>query len=210
MDKIPNLVMSFLLSVFIISGSVILGVSYKELYYNDIKKLNLSEVSGFTEEEIKLNYDYLIDYNLSKDVEEFDLPTIDYSKQGKIHFEEVRDIFQIFKLIFYVTGILSIISTIINIKNKNIKFLDTTSKINILLPVITAIPLIINFNYFFVKFHEIVFSNDYWIFNPIIDPVIKMLPEEIFFNIGIFILSIILIVSIILQIVYRILHKAYK
>lgn len=210
MDKIPNLVMSFLLSVFIISGSVILGVSYKELYYNDIKKLNLSEVSGFTEEEIKLNYDYLIDYNLSKDVEEFDLPTIDYSKQGKIHFEEVRDIFQIFKLIFYVTGILSIISTIINIKNKNIKFLDTTSKINILLPVITAIPLIINFNYFFVKFHEIAFSNDYWIFNPIIDPVIKMLPEEIFFNIGIFILSIILIVSIILQIVYRILHKAYK
>ncbi len=210
MDKISNLVMSFLLSVFIISGSVILGVSYKELYYNDIKKLNLSEVSGFTEEEIKLNYDYLIDYNLSKDVEEFDLPTIDYSKQGKIHFEEVRDIFQIFKLIFYVTGILSIISTIINIKNKNIKFLDTTSKINILLPVITAIPLIINFNYFFVKFHEIVFSNDYWIFNPIIDPVIKMLPEEIFFNIGIFILAIILIVSIILQIVYRILHKAYK
>lgn len=210
MNKISNLVMSFLLSVFIISGSVILGVSYKQLYYNDIKKLNLSEVSGFTEEEIKLNYDYLIDYNLSKDVEEFDLPTIDYSKQGKIHFEEVRDIFQIFKLIFYVTGILSIISTIINIKNKNIKFLDTTSKINILLPVITAIPLIINFNYFFVKFHEIVFSNDYWIFNPIIDPVIKMLPEEIFFNIGIFILAIILIVSIILQIVYRILHKAYK
>ena len=36
----------------------------------------------------------MIDYNLSKDDREFELPTIKSSNQGKIHFEEVRDIFQ--------------------------------------------------------------------------------------------------------------------
>ena len=68
---------------------------------DDVKKLNISDVSGFSDDEIKLNYDYLIDYNLNNKVEEFNLPTIKYSTQGKIHFEEVRNIFQIIKKVFY-------------------------------------------------------------------------------------------------------------
>ena len=58
-------------------------------------------MSGFSENEIKLNYDYLIDYNLNKNVGEFNLPTIKYSEEGKIHFEEVRNIFQMIKKVFY-------------------------------------------------------------------------------------------------------------
>ena len=80
----------------------------------------------------------------------------------------------------------------------------------ILLPIITAIPIVINFNYFFIKFHEAVFSNDYWIFDPNIDPVINMLPQDIFFHIGILILAIILIISILLQISYRVLNKRFR
>ena len=67
-----------------------------------------------------------------------------------------------------------------------------------------------NFNYFFVKFHEAVFSNDYWIFDPDKDPVINILPQEVFFHIGILILAIILIISILLQISYRILNKRFR
>lgn len=210
MKRLLNILISFSLAIFIISGSVILGLRSKSLYYYDVKKLNISEMSGFTEEEIKLNYDYLIDYNLNKNVEEFHLPTIKYSKEGKIHFEEVRNIFQIVKNVFYISGLISVLGIILSIKNKNIKFLNTASIMTILLPIITAIPLMINFNYFFIKFHEAVFSNDYWIFDPSIDPVINMLPQDVFFHIGIFILSIILMISILLQISYRVLNKRYK
>ncbi|WP_434797606.1 TIGR01906 family membrane protein [Terrisporobacter vanillatitrophus] len=210
MKRLLNILISFSMAIFIISGSVILGLRSKSLYYYDVKKLNISEMSGFTEEEIKLNYDYLIDYNLNKNVEEFHLPTIKYSKEGKIHFEEVRNIFQIVKNVFYISGLISVLGIILSIKNKNIKFLNTASIMTILLPIITAIPLMINFNYFFIKFHEAVFSNDYWIFDPSIDPVINMLPQDVFFHIGIFILSIILMISILLQISYRVLNKRYK
>lgn len=210
MKRLLNILISFSLAIFIISGSVILGLRSKSLYYYDVKKLNISEMSGFTEEEIKLNYDYLIDYNLNKNVEEFHLPTIKYSKEGKIHFEEVRNIFQIVKNVFYISGLISVLGIILSIKNKNIKFLNTASIMTILLPIITAIPLMINFNYFFIKFHEAIFSNDYWIFDPSIDPVINMLPQDVFFHIGIFILAIILMISILLQISYRVLNKRYK
>lgn len=210
MKRLLNILISFSLAIFIISGSVILGLKCNSLYYYDVKKLNISAMSGFSEEEIKLNYDYLIDYNLNKKVEEFDLPTIEYSKQGKIHFEEVRNIFQVIKKVFYLTGIISVLGIVLSIKNKNIKFLNTTSMMTILLPIITAIPLVINFNYFFIKFHEAVFSNDYWIFDPNIDPVINMLPQDVFLHIGILILAIILMISILLQISYRLLDKRYK
>lgn len=210
MKRLLNILISFSLAIFIISGSVILGLRCKSLYYYDVKELNISEMSGFTEEEIKQNYDYLIDYNLNKNVEEFHLPTIKYSKEGKIHFEEVRNIFQIVKKVFYISGLISVLGIILSIKNKNIKFLNTASIMTILLPIITAIPLMINFNYFFIKFHETVFSNDYWIFDPSIDPVINMLPQDVFFHIGIFILAIILIISTLLQISYRVLNKRYK
>lgn len=210
MKRLLNILLSFSLAIFIISGSAILGLKCKNLYYYDIKKLNISTMSGFTEEEIRLNYDYLIDYNLNGNVGEFHLPTIKYSKQGKIHFEEVRNIFQVIKKVFYISGIISVLGIILSIKNKNIKFLNTTSIITILLPIITAIPLAINFNYFFIKFHETVFSNDYWIFDPKIDPVINMLPQDVFFHIGIFILAIILMISILLQISYRSLNKKLR
>ena len=210
MKRLLNILISFSLAIFIISGSVILGLNCKSLYYYDIKNLNISDMSGFTEEEIKLNYDYLIDYNLNKNVGEFHLPTIEYSKEGKIHFEEVRNIFQVIKKIFYLMGIISILGIILSIKNKNIEFLNTTSIITMLLPIVVAIPLVINFNYFFIKFHEAVFSNDYWIFDPDKDPVINILPQEVFFHIGILILAIILIISILLQISYRILNKRFR
>lgn len=210
MKRLLNILISFSLAIFIISGSVILGLKCKSLYYYDVKKLNISAMSGFTEEEIKQNYDYLIDYNLNKNVGEFHLPTIKYSKEGKIHFEEVRNIFQVIKKISYLTGMISVLGVVLSIKNKNIRFLNITSIMTILLPIIIAIPLVINFNYFFIKFHEAVFSNDYWIFDPEIDPVINMLPQDVFFHIGILILAMIFMISILLQISYRILNKRFK
>ena len=210
MKKFINIFISFSVAIFIISGSIILGLKCKSLYYYDVENLNISAVSGFSEEEIKLNYDYLIDYNLNKNVGEFNLPTIKYSREGKIHFQEVRNIFQIIEKMFYMSGVISMLVIILSIKNKNIKFLNTSSIMTILLPIITAIPLMINFNYFFIKFHETVFSNDYWIFDPNIDPVINILPQDVFFHIGILILATIFITSILLQISYRVLNKKLK
>ena len=122
---------------------------------------------------------------------------------GKIHFEEVRDIFQNVKILTIITGIISIIGAIIQIRKKEFKFLRNSSILIIVMPVLLAIPIAINFNACFIMFHKIMFSNDYWIFNPEIDPVINMLPETFFMHMGVAILAIMLICSIVLQLIYR-------
>ena len=207
MKKIINVIFSIIFSVLIIITIVKFTVGFKQLYYFDIDYLNIPMLSGLSKEEIKENYDYMIDYNLSKDNKEFELPTLKSSKQGKIHFEEVRDIFQNMNKIFNISLVLSIIGVIINILNKNIEILKTTSKTLILLPMILILPVVINFKGSFVLFHKIMFNNDYWIFDPNLDPVINILPEKFFFHAGIMILILIIVVSLANYLIYKILKR---
>lgn len=203
MRKYWNLIFSVFFSLFIILGVVRFTIGFKELYYFDIGYLDIPSMINLSEEEIKLNYDYVIDYNLSKESSEFNMPTIKSSPEGQIHFEEVRDIFQNVNKFFLVCMVISIIGLAYNIKEKSFDFLKTTSKALVTIPLVLSIPVLIDFNKSFIIFHEIMFDNDYWIFDPNLDPVIKMLPEEFFFHAGIMMISLVGITSIISYITYK-------
>ena len=125
MKRILNLLFSIACSLMIITGAVKFTVEFKELYYWDIRNLNISKITNMTEDELKLNYDYLIDYNTSSSEDEFELPTLTSSPEGKIHFEEVRNIFQNVDKLFYITLIISLIGIYTNIKDRNLKFLKS-------------------------------------------------------------------------------------
>lgn len=209
MKKFLNILFSICISVVIIVGVINFTVGFKQLYYFDIDYLNISELSGLSKDDIKLNYDYLIDYNLNKNVSEFELPTLKSSPEGKIHFEEVRNIFQNINKLAKLLMVVSLVGIILSVKNKNIKILKTTSITLIIMPLLLAIPVLLNFEKSFIIFHKLLFRNDYWIFSPDLDPVINMLPEEFFFHAGVMILMLILLVSILLLIMYK-LRKSSK
>ena len=87
--------------------------------------------------------------------------------------------------------------------HKNIKILKTTSITLIIMPLLLTVPILLNFEKSFIIFHKLLFRNDYWIFNPDLDPVINILPEEFFFHSGMMILILILLVSIVLFVMYK-------
>ncbi|EGT3848144.1 TIGR01906 family membrane protein [Clostridioides difficile] len=203
MKKFLNVLFSICISIVIIVGVINFTVGFKQLYYFDIDYLNISELSGLSKADIKLNYDYLIDYNLNKNVSEFKLPTLKSSPQGKIHFEEVRNIFQNINKLAKLLLVVSLVGIILSVKNKNIKILKTTSITLIIMPLLLTVPILLNFEKSFIIFHKLLFRNDYWIFNPDLDPVINILPEEFFFHSGMMILILILLVSIVLFVMYK-------
>ncbi|HBF6774130.1 TPA: TIGR01906 family membrane protein [Clostridioides difficile] len=203
MKKFLNVLFSVCISIVIIVGVINFTVGFKQLYYFDIDYLNISELSGLSKDDIKLNYDYLIDYNLNKNVSEFKLPTLKSSPQGKIHFEEVRNIFQNINKLAKLLLVVSLVGIILSVKNKNIKILKTTSITLIIMPLLLTVPILLNFEKSFIIFHKLLFRNDYWIFNPNLDPVINILPEEFFFHSGMIILILILLVSILLFVMYK-------
>ncbi|WP_131086688.1 TIGR01906 family membrane protein [Clostridioides difficile] len=209
MKKFLNVLFSVCISIVIIVGVINFTVGFKQLYYFDIDYLNISELSGLSKDDIKLNYDYLIDYNLNKNVSEFKLPTLKFSPQGKIHFEEVRNIFQNINKLAKLLLVVSLVGIILSVKNKNIKILKTTSITLIIMPLLLTVPILLNFEKSFIIFHKLLFRNDYWVFNPNLDPVINIFPEEFFFHSGMMILILILLASILLFVMYK-LCKSFR
>lgn len=207
MKRIINYLFIVFFCLFIITGIIQLSVRFKEIYYLDVDYLGIDKLSGLSKEEIKLNYDYLIKYNLDKENTEFNMPTIASSKEGKIHFKEVRDIFQNTVKLFKLSLVVSLIGLYLNIKNKNYNFLKITSRLLIYTPIILLIPIIIDFDKSFILFHKIMFNNDYWIFDPNLDPVIEILPDTFFFHMGIVILTLIILSSITCNLLYKLLNK---
>lgn len=205
--KLLQILFSLTFSLFIIAASVKFTLMFKPLYYFDIENLNIVEQSNFSKAEIVKNYDYVIDYLLNPKAEEFNLPSIPYSKYGQIHFKDVKNIFTSIDVLLIITGLLNVFGLIINLKYKNFNFLKQTSSILIILPIILLTAFMINFDTFFTIFHKIFFRNDYWIFDPGLDPIIKILPEEFFYHSALLVVILIILIIIFLKFLYKKLNK---
>lgn len=202
-NNIFHIVISVTLSLFIIFSAVELTLMFKPLYYLDIEYLNIEKESNFSRDEIIENYDYVIEYLLSSQEEEFKLPSIPYSKNGAIHFQDVKGLFTDINYLLVITGIISAIGVFFKIKNRRLGFLKTTSSMLIIFPIVLFTIFSIDFDSAFTAFHKMFFSNDYWIFNPRLDQIINILPQEFFYHCAVFILVIVFASSIILRLTYK-------
>ena len=180
-----NILISLCLALFIISASVTITLNFRPLYYHDISSLKIEETSGFSKKVIRENYDALIDYNQFFYSGKLKL-TLPMSREGKIHFEEVKRIFVGIEYLCVITLILSCFLIKRKIRSRNID----------LLPVIVGILCAVNWDAAFTLFHEIMFRNDYWIFDEATDPVIMILPDAFFFHCAVIIILLILIGSL--------------
>lgn len=176
-----NILISLCLALFIISASVTITLNFRPLYYHDISSLKIEETSGFSKKVIRENYDALIDYNQFFYSSKLKL-TLPMSREGKIHFEEVKRIFVGIEYLCVITLILSYFLIKRKIRSRNIDFLRSASIITVLLPVIVGILCAFNWDAAFTLFHEIMFRNDYWIFDEATDPVIMILPDAFFLH----------------------------
>ncbi len=198
-----NKISAPVLALAIIILSVKFTVSFKPLYYYDINHLNISNYTNLNKNEIKSAYDYLIYYVNSNHAADFKIPGLPSSPEGIIHFQEVRNIFIKLNYILYICAAISILGIFNAFKKRNFRVLKWASWLSIIFAIGAAVPFAINFNMSFTMFHKLFFSNNYWIFDPLKDPVINILPEEFFFHCAILILVLILTASAVLMFVYK-------
>lgn len=193
----------FALSLAIICFAALFSLYFKGLYYWDIEYLSISESAHMDQNQIKQNYDVLIDYMTDEKIEKLAFPNFGMSREGEIHFKEVKDIFIFIKRLMYGLGIYSILGILVSIIKKRYKFLKHTA-IGILAgPISLLLVAMIDFDKAFVIFHNLAFSNTYWIFDPVKDPVIMILPQDFFLHSFLLIVGIILMIALILTILYR-------
>ncbi|MDO4344267.1 MAG: TIGR01906 family membrane protein [Eubacteriales bacterium] len=191
MRKLSDWVMTVVMLLFLFSAAVSLTLAFKPLYYFDIGNLKIDEATGYSQEEIRENYDALIDYNLSFKEKELVFPTLEMSEEGRQHFREVRAIFQFFLRMFLATAVFSAVGIVWKDGRKEYEYLKFTGIAAPVLPLALGVMIAVNWEDVFVLFHKIVFRNDYWLFDPKTDPVINILPDEFFMHCAVMIVLII-------------------
>lgn len=190
--RISDFLYGIIFTLLFISIAVVITINFRPLYYMDINLLHIEE-SGYGKAEIKENYDALIDYSSPFFTGELKFPTLEASDSGLQHFAEVKNIFTSFYIIGAVTLLLGIIIIVQKTKAKEYGYLLASAITAIVLPSILGIFLTVNFDATFYIFHKIFFRNDYWIFDPITDPVITILPDTFFLHCAVMIIAIVLI-----------------
>ncbi|MDA3855257.1 MAG: DUF1461 domain-containing protein [Candidatus Woesearchaeota archaeon] len=183
---------NFLLFVSFFYLSLYVPLTYT-IYSSSSYELNYDKqrIYNYTSEEIVMNSTKnLINYFYHKE----DLNE-NWNDKEKVHFSEVRNIYDILFL-------LSIVSLIIFIIKFNRKKIGKYPIINSLIFILSF--LIVPFFIFFWDkiFHPLLFSNELWILNPN-DLSYYLFPYEFFINSFIFIILIAIVINLIFHIVFN-------
>ena len=152
------------------------------------------------------NYKRMIYYVQNPFNKELIFNKLPMSNFGKIHFFEVKQIFiALYIISITFIGIITfkvIVNKKKDLKGRLLKSFNSSVNIILLIFIFVSIMMLIDFSRTFYFFHKIFFRNDYWVFDPITDPIINALPEE-FFMIE---LMLILVLLIIFTLVIKVLH----
>ncbi len=202
--------LALVLTLTIIGISVVGTLAFRPLYYHDMKTLGIAEYTGLSEAEIRENYDALIDYNMEWKDGYLEFPTLPMSETGRIHFEEVKEIFDIFKYLAVFGSLLGVVGIVVMAKKKEYRYLKMTAIVSCGLPAVLGILVALFWDKVFVIFHELFFNNDYWIFDYRTDPIILLLPDEFFMHCALMIFGGVFLGAWVCLVSYSVLTKKAK
>ena len=133
-----NILLSLALVLFIISAAVVITLNFRPLYYFDIDFLGIEAYSGLNRDVIIENYNELIRYNSVFGPKTLNFPTLPMSESGRIHFEEVKVVFNFFEISAIVSGVLSVIGILLQKRKKNTEYLLLAGILTVGIPAVLA------------------------------------------------------------------------
>jgi integral membrane protein (TIGR01906 family) len=162
--------------------AITLTINARWLYQLDIRHLGLLDYTTLSEKELLHNFDQLMRYLNLPWVETLKMTDFPVSTNGALHFYEVKRLFLVNYGVLLVTVIPSIVYVRHLNKQQRLWTMIQPFRIAVVVPIVIAFLMAVNFDRFFVLFHGVFFNNDAWIFNPATDPIINVLPETFFLH----------------------------
>lgn len=170
-DVIYTTVLAFFIFTFAVTVTIF--ASYP-LFMFAIKHYYLEQAVNLSFGKILYNYNQMMNYLINPFSGQFHLSDFSSSVAGRTHFSDVK------KLFMLNFGVLILSSIYLWIRRKTRSHYNQVFKYIAIIGIILAILMAINFDGFFVIFHEVLFRNSDWLFDPEKDPIINVLPEEFF------------------------------
>lgn len=170
-DTIYTIVLAFFILTFTITVTIF--ASYP-LFLFAIKHYYLEQAVNLSFGKIFHNYNQMMNYLINPFSGQFHLSDFQSSVAGRTHFADVKKLFMVNFGVFVLSGVY------IGFRHKKRSRYNQVFKYIAISGIVLAILMAINFDSFFVVFHEVLFRNSDWLFDPAKDPVINILPEEFF------------------------------
>lgn len=163
------------LAFFILTTAITVTIfSSYLLFAIDIRYYQLDLVVNMDYGTIMKNYVQMMNYLINPFDWHWHLSNFISSPAGRLHFLDCKKLFLLNFGVFIGTGLI-----VIKFRKLRAKFNRIFLWIGIL-GIILAGLMMLNFDQFFVIFHEVLFRNSDWLFDPNKDPIINILPEDFF------------------------------
>ncbi len=204
---------NFSLFISSILGIIFYNCFNLNFYKNFYSKGNLTDNISTTSDELINNTSNLLDYLNGK----AELNTSWFSEKDILHMKDVKTLYNIsfYTMIFFIAVfIISTILIMVLYKNHTMFYITRTFNKTLLafivLILVLASVISYNFNSFWIKFHQLLFSNDLWLLSPDESNLIKMVPEEFFISLITTIILHILLLFIAFFVLNNILKKRFR
>lgn len=168
------------LFLFLLTLAITITINFRPLYRFSIQRFDLLTISGLDQGTLLKNFDQLMDFLNKPWITSMNLPDFPMSAAGYGHFVDVKYLFLLNYAVLLVTVIPAVAYLLYLKRNGRLWQLVRPFQWGMGVPVILGFLMAIGFDTFFVKFHELFFSNDDWLFDPATDPIINVLPEGFF------------------------------
>lgn len=200
MERLKKYANLLVLVLFLLTLAITLTINARWLYAMDINRLEILDYIDLSKHQLLVNYDQLMHYLNLFWINPLAMSDFPVSETGAFHFYEVKRLFQI----NYGVLVLTVVPSVIYLRN----MLKSGMLWQLIKPftyILTGLMMLVffmavGFDTFFVKFHEVFFNNDAWVFNPMTDPVILALPQDYFMHC--FILFFTLFIAFILIVIF--------
>lgn len=166
----------------LVTLSILLTINSVWLYRLDISWLHINRTVGMGTARLMHNYGQMLAYLEFPWVTDLNMSDFPTSFTGMVHFHDVKTLFLINNLVFIVT-ITPAWLYLRQLRREAAEWrLLRPIKVAAVVPLVLAASMAINFQGFFVAFHEVLFRNNDWLFDPDLDPIITALPDTFFLH----------------------------
>ena len=204
-NNIISLIFAIALVILIISFSIGLPIYNRSFYYLHVLVLDLPEETGYEYAEIVEAYDEVLDY-LTVTGEEFGTGILEYSEEGKAHFEDCKKLFDLNRNALVISFIVVVLLIVLNkigiislVRPCGLRIGFWASIVTVSLFGFVGAACAIDFGSAFTAFHKLFFpGKTNWLFDPHTDEIIRILPQEFFLSCAVLICAAVLIISAVL------------
>lgn len=200
MEKIKRFSLTLCLILFLLTLAITITINSSWLYSIDVDKLGILDYVTVSKSELMKNYHELMNYLNYFWINPLKMTDFPVSESGALHFYEVKRLFQLNYAVLALTLVPSVMFIRQSAKSGTLWLLIKPFSYILAGLFVLIIFMAAAFDTFFVKFHEVFFNNDAWIFDPATDPIIMALPQDYFMHCFIlfFILFVLFLIVIIM------------